>query len=286
MRQRNAFTLIELLVVVAIIALLVAILLPALSEARAIAEQTICAHNTKQHALAFIMYDRDYGGLPGWNRATVLDPGGHQANIFWSIGPYLGYDGDDYAYGGPTTNPVEGNWLDTEKAPDIWRCPSEPDFLMSYGSNPNIIGMLNTAVYSPPYGHKPWRLDQMSRPSETIVVADGGIPRTDYYALLIYAPFGPAPATPDVDYDGDGVLDTNSSVYTWYNSGPGVSYFGSLEVPYNGIAPRHGKQMANCVFLDGHAKPMHINELMDADQRVWGEDLWEEIGPLPVMIQP
>ena len=65
MRQPNAFTLIELLVVVAIIALLVAILLPALNKARAIAEEVVCAHNTKQWALAYFLYDHDYGGLPG-----------------------------------------------------------------------------------------------------------------------------------------------------------------------------------------------------------------------------
>ena len=270
MRQRNAFTLIELLVVVAIIVLLVAILLPALSEARAIAEQTICAHNTKQHALAFIMYDRDYGGLPGWNRATVLDPGGHQSNIFWSIGPYLGYDGDDYAYGGPTTNPVEGNWLDTEKAPDIWRCPSEPDLLMSYGFNrPNIIGMLNTAIYAPPFGHKPWRIDEIPRPAETIIVTDGGLDRDDYYALTIYVPYGPYPLPPEMDYDGDGVLDTNQWFYDYYLS------FSGYGIPYNGIGARHGDRLANCVFLDGHAEPMFINDLMDEDRRLWGEDLWE-----------
>ena len=67
MRQHEhfGFTLIELLVVVAIIALLVAILLPALNEARAIAEEVVCGHNTKQFALAFHLYDLDYGTLPG-----------------------------------------------------------------------------------------------------------------------------------------------------------------------------------------------------------------------------
>ena len=74
MSKGNAFTLIELLVVVAIIALLVAILLPSLNTARAVAEQTVCGHNSKQWALALVLYDQDYGCLPGFNRGG--EPGG------------------------------------------------------------------------------------------------------------------------------------------------------------------------------------------------------------------
>ncbi|NIA06438.1 MAG: prepilin-type N-terminal cleavage/methylation domain-containing protein [Actinobacteria bacterium] len=58
----DGFTLIELLVVVAIIALLVAILLPSLQEAKELARQVVCVSNVRSITLATIMYAGDNGG--------------------------------------------------------------------------------------------------------------------------------------------------------------------------------------------------------------------------------
>jgi len=70
-RKRAAFTLIELLVVVAIIALLIAILLPSLNAARAQARTTLCASRIGHLVKAVLLYADDYSEMPpfmgrGW----------------------------------------------------------------------------------------------------------------------------------------------------------------------------------------------------------------------------
>jgi prepilin-type N-terminal cleavage/methylation domain-containing protein/prepilin-type processing-associated H-X9-DG protein len=115
-RGRIAFTLIELLVVIAIIAILAAMLLPALSRAKEKANQIRCLNNIKQLSYGTLIYVND--------SADVM-PGCASANTF-------GYEKEDWIYwrnlpGYPpvTQSPIVAGLGSANS--NIFRCPSDRD---------------------------------------------------------------------------------------------------------------------------------------------------------------
>ena len=252
---RSGFTLIELLVVIAIIAILAAVLLPVLDQAKKRGEQAGCINNLREIGLAVSMYPSDFNGVYP-NCLTKQVPG--NAYYVWQprLLPYAG--GGRKVFHCPAAlpdsvwdtngNPTVAQVIGENNKPDPYGIltgdPNNNGTRFSYGWNdwgldmsvtsPTVLGM-GADVGSPPVTESIVR-----HPADMIVIADI---RSDTPAGQIQ--YG-ANTTPPTSW-------TSTQDPTWHP-----------QVPCN----RHDYH-TDIVFADGHVETPLRNTVIDSNNGYW-----------------
>ncbi len=258
MRRRTpAFTLIELLVVIAIIAILAAILLPALSRARSAADTIVCRSNLRQILLGMSLYVQQFGAYPQSGQWVVqLEPSvgapWPDTNIDATVTHYLGPRQGVWAC--PGYSRVKGifgyidggngnagcylyNGVGTEYAGDS----DAP------GSRPTGLGGSQTSAAPIPI---PTRENEVAKPDDLIALSD---------ASLTYFPL-PPDACVVGEFNFSGWLTSTQydlEVRQRLSGDPTAA-----GVVIRAIQLRHGGRW-NTGFCDGHVENLPAHALWD-----------------------
>lgn len=257
-----AFTLIELLVVIAIVAVLIGILLPALSKAMQVARSARCMSNMRQIAMGYFIYANDNNGvgvpgrMPGG--ASNLYPVGNglQYRPRWYI--TLGASAGFHAYNEPSQNSADDNTKLVDN--EVFLCPEVPEWRNNrnypYGYNYQFLGNSRNKTGGGGAIRFPVQADQFVA-DRTVLAADN---------LGTAAGKAEAARTP-YNVSGSGNQTTDLGNHAWSLDPPRLTATSDYcddnnRTTGNRSAPhaRHAN-VANFSFLDGHVSARQPDEM-------------------------